>query len=121
MLERYLEEEKTVTKNASTSFKFGFSKTVRMKMEQDALAAQRLAEHEQMKAMAKNRLDTATVFDVKHDIFIQGLPANQPNFIRNVKLLASNWFQRLSIKPLGDSPIVLASAGFGITKTRMDW
>ena len=42
-------------------------------MGQDALAAQRLADHEKEKEMMRNRLDTATVFDVKHDFFCRSL------------------------------------------------
>jgi hypothetical protein len=92
MMQRYIDEEKTVSKNASTSFKFGFSKTVRMKMEQDALAAKRLADYEKMKEMQRNRLDTTTVFDVKHDIFFRGLPALQADQLPKIRLLASNWY-----------------------------
>lgn len=73
MIQRYADEEAIVSKNAATAFKFGFSKAVRMKMEQDALAAQRLADHEKEKEMMRNRLDTATVFDVKPDFFCRSL------------------------------------------------
>ncbi len=122
MLRLYIEEEKTVSKNASTSFKFGFSKTVRMKMEQDALAAQRLADYERMKEMARNRLDTTTVFDVRHDIFCRGLPALQTDQLPKIKLLASNWYQRLVMKPPGSSPTVFASIALpGEQKRRLDW
>jgi hypothetical protein len=122
MLKQYVDEEKTVSKNASTSFKFGFSKAVRMKMEQDALAAQRQADEKKMKEMMRNRLDTATVFDVKHDFFCRGLPSNQSDYLNRVKLLASNWCQRLSIKPPGSSPSVFASINVvGQRRSRMDW
>ncbi len=120
MMQRYIDEETTVSKNASTAFKFGFSKTVRMKMEQDALAAQRLADLEKMKEMRRNRLDTATVFDVKHDFFCRGLPSNQPDYLQKVKLLASNWYQRLAIRP--STPSTFATVALvGVRKSRMDW
>jgi hypothetical protein len=122
MLQRYIDEEKTVSKNASTSFKFGFSKTVRMKMEQDALAAQRLADYEKMKEMERNRLDTTTVFDVKHDIFCRGLPALQTDQLPQIRLLASNWYQRLVTKPPGSTPFVFATISLpGEKKARLDW
>ena len=122
MMKQYISEEKTVSKNASTSFKFGFSKTVRMKMEQDALAAQRLADYEKMKEMARNRLDTTTVFDVKHDIFCKGLPALQTDHLPKIRLLSSNWYQRLVLKPPGSTPTVFASITLpGEEKKRLDW
>ena len=122
MMQQYIEEEKTVSKNASTSFKFGFSKTVRMKMEQDALAAQRLADHERMKEMARNRLDTTTVFDVIHDIFCRGLPALQTDQLPKIRLLASNWYQRLVMRPPGSTPTVFATVALpGERKRRLDW
>jgi hypothetical protein len=122
MVQLYFDEEKIVSKNASTAFKFGFSKAVRMKMEQDANAAQRLADFEKMKEAMRNRLDTATVFDVKHDFFCRGLPSNHRDYLQKVKLLSSNWFQRLFMRPPGSSATTFATVtSVGVQKARMDW
>ncbi len=52
----------------------------------------------------------------------RGLPADQPDYMQRVKLLASNWYQRLVIKPLGSTPTNFATVALpGVRKSRMDW
>jgi len=138
LMRKYLDEEKVVTHNASVSFKFGFSKAVRMKMEKDALDLQRIADQEAIKEAQRNRLDTTTVrhilcmhttvmcirntaflspeplssnpqvFDVRHGIFCGGLPVNERDVMRKLAVVASNWHQRLIFKPIGSTPSACA-------------
>ena len=57
-----------------------------------------------------------------HTSHVTGLPSNQPDYLQKVKLLSSNWFQRLFMKPPGSSATTFATvAQVGVKKTRMDW
>ena len=48
------------------------------------------------------------VFDVRHGIFCGGLPVNERDVMRKLAVVASNWHQRLILKPMGSTPSACA-------------